>query len=233
MNKVYFKNVVEIGNLYLDYVFYEFESEPILFTCADSKGEIYFCHCSDIRHEQIWFITRCDIDTLNALVNKYIDIASIFLKSERIIKIIMDLQGKERSQIICPNQIDSLDLPKPETYLRCDKEKAEDYLYGKRCMQFKNEVDILVTKYKQCSISCSTVYEFLMNSYIQERIYTSYSSNEVSYTEILSKYAKYMRNEFSAQIKEKNINKISKVIQNNGKKSKSNLVINNDDLWAA
>lgn len=229
MNKVYFKNVVEIGNLYLDYVFYEFESEPILFTCVDSNGEMYFCHCSDIRHEQIWFITKIDIDTLNALVNKYKDIASIFLDNKQVIKIIMNLQGKERSQIIYPNQIDSLDLPKPKTYLCCDKEKAEDYLYGKRCVQFKNKVDILATEYRQSLVSCSVVYEFLMNSYIQDKVYISCLSNKSDYSSILSKYAEHI----FIQAKEENINKVSKIIQGNEEKPKSNLVINDDDLWAA
>ncbi len=229
MNKVYFKNVVEIGNLYLDYVFYEFESEPILFTCVDSKEEIYFCYCSDIRHEQIWFITKSDIDTLNTLINECNDIASIFLDNKQIIKIIMDLQGKERSQIIYPNQIDSLDLPKPKTYLRCDKEKAKDYLYRKRCVQFKNKVDILATEYRQSLISCSVVYEFLMNSYIQNKVYISYVSNKSDYSSILSKYAEHV----FIQAKEENINKVSKIIQGNEEKPKSNLVINDDDLWAA
>lgn len=229
MNKVYFKNVVEIGNLYLDYVFYEFESEPILFTCVDSKGEIYFCYCSDIRHEQIWFITKSDIDTLNTLINECEDIASIFLDSKQIIKIIMDLQGKERSQIIYPNQIDSLDLPKPKTYLRCDKEKAKDYLYRERCIQFKNKVDILATEYRQSLISCSVVYEFLMNSYIQNKVYISYANNKSDYSSILSKYAEHI----FIQANEGNINKVSKIIQGNEEKPKSNLVINDDDLWAA
>lgn len=232
MNKVYFKNVVEIGNLYLDYVFYEFESEPILFTCVDSKGEIYFCHCSDIRHEQIWFITRCDIDTLNALVNKYIDIASIFLKSERIIKIIMDLQGKERSQVICPNQIDSLDLPKPETYLMCNKEKAVEYLYGKRCTQLKNK-NILTAKNKQPLISFSIGHEFDINLYIQAKSYINYLNDEIGYIKAILRYAEYMKNGFFTQTKGKDIDIISKNIQRNGIKPKSKLETNDNDLWAA
>lgn len=233
MNKVYFKNVVEIGNLYLDYVFYEFELEPILFTCVDTKGEIYFCYCSDIRHEQIWFITKSDINTLNTLVNKCKDIASMFLDSEQVIKVIMDLRGKERSQIIRSNQIDSLDLPKLKTYLRCNKEKAEDYLYGKKCMQFKNKVDILATEYRQSLISCSVVYEFLMNSYIQNKVYISYVNNKRDDSSILSKYAEHIQKEFFIQAKEENINKVSKIMQGNEEKPKSNLVINDDDLWAA
>ena len=40
MNDVYFDNVIQIGKLYLDHIFYEFESEPILFSCTDDKRNI-------------------------------------------------------------------------------------------------------------------------------------------------------------------------------------------------
>ena len=50
MSNLYFDNVVQVGQLYLEYVFFEFESEPILFTCHDQLNQTYLCLCSDIRY---------------------------------------------------------------------------------------------------------------------------------------------------------------------------------------
>ena len=36
----YFSDVVGVGELYLDYVFLEFEGEPILFVCSDKEGAL-------------------------------------------------------------------------------------------------------------------------------------------------------------------------------------------------
>lgn len=145
MNNLYFDNVVQIGKLYLEHIFYEFESEPILFSCVDEKKNLYLCLCSDIRYGQRWIITKCSISSLKALIEEKIDIASVFLIKPNIIAIDMDLEGKESSCIIEKDKIDRLDLPKEGTYIRCDKEKAKCYLWNKEyeflCEQFKSTID--------------------------------------------------------------------------------------------
>ena len=57
------------------------------------------------------------------------DIASVFLSRKKGWKIIMDIYGNEKSESIQMKDIDRLDLPKEGTYIRCDKEKAEMYLW--------------------------------------------------------------------------------------------------------
>lgn len=52
MSNLYFNNVEKVGQLYLEYVFFEFESEPMLFICHDQLNQTYLCLCSDIRHGQ-------------------------------------------------------------------------------------------------------------------------------------------------------------------------------------
>lgn len=42
MSELYFENVIEKGNLYLDHILYEFEDEPILFL-AKTKMETDTC----------------------------------------------------------------------------------------------------------------------------------------------------------------------------------------------
>ena len=44
MNKIlYFENVTNVGNLYLQHIFNTFEYEPILFVCSDDYNNLYFC----------------------------------------------------------------------------------------------------------------------------------------------------------------------------------------------
>ena len=44
-NELYFDGVKNIGRMYLEYIFLEFEMNPILFTCVDDKGKLYLCLC--------------------------------------------------------------------------------------------------------------------------------------------------------------------------------------------
>ena len=122
MKELYFENVIGIGNLYLDYVFYEFENEPILFLCTDDKKSLYFCLCSDIRNEQKWIIMQTNFSSLKKLIEEKVEIVSAFLSSKNLIVITMDLQGSEKSYIVKVDEIDRLDLPKEGTFLRCNKD---------------------------------------------------------------------------------------------------------------
>ena len=128
MSNLYFNNAEKVGQLYLEYVFFEFESEPILFICHDQLNQTYLCLCSDIRHGQKWIITKCDTKILRALITAEIDIVTAFLKHQKAIVIDMDMEGTEKSYEINTEEIDPLDLPKPGTFIRCNKEKAQNYL---------------------------------------------------------------------------------------------------------
>lgn len=158
MNRLYFDNVIQIGKLYLEHIFYEFESEPVLFTCSDEQKNLYFCLCSDIRYGQRWIIMPCSLMQLEALIEEKADIASVFLSVPYVIAIDMDLQGDERSSIIDNDKIDRVDLPKEGTYVRCNKEQARNYLWNKKweifCQQLKstmekaNVFDAIIKSYK-------------------------------------------------------------------------------------
>lgn len=131
MSDAYFDNVKNIGKLYLEYVFYEFECEPILFTCVDGKQNLYLCLCCEIRHKQKWIIIRCNINLLKSLIKEEIDIASVFLSAANVIAIDMDMNGEEKSSFISQNEIDRLDLPEEGTYLKCNTVHALNYLWNK------------------------------------------------------------------------------------------------------
>lgn len=61
----------------------------------------------------------------------FIDVATAFLMTSDVIVIDMDLQGNETSRLVKRDDIDELDLPEKGTYIRCNKEKAMDYLWNK------------------------------------------------------------------------------------------------------
>lgn len=146
MNNIYFDNVVQIDRLYLEHIFYEFESEPVIFSCVDEDKNIYLCLCCEIRYCQRWLVTKCSIATLKSLIDEEIDIATAFLKYPDIISIEMDIQGNENSSIIKKEEIDSLDLPKEGTYIRCDKEKAKNYIWNKECEALCEKLKLTIDK---------------------------------------------------------------------------------------
>ena len=127
-DSAYFKNIFHIGDMYLDHVFFEFEYEPIIFTCTDSNNSLYLCLCSEIRYVQRWIITKTDINILRQLVYKKIDISSAFLMSSELYVVEKNLEGKENSRLVNHDIIDRLDLPKENTFLKCNLSDAENYL---------------------------------------------------------------------------------------------------------
>lgn len=127
-DSVYFKNIFHIGDMYLDHVFFEFEYEPIIFICTDSNNSLYLCICSEIRYVQRWIITKTDINILRQLVYKKIDIASAFLMSSELYIVERNLEGKENCRLVNHDNIDRLDLPKENIFLKCNLSDAENYL---------------------------------------------------------------------------------------------------------
>lgn len=85
MSELYFENVIEKGNLYLDHILYEFEDEPILFLCKDKDGNRYLCHCAEIRGERRWVLIEISLELLKSLIEDETDIASAFLSQEKAI----------------------------------------------------------------------------------------------------------------------------------------------------
>ena len=124
------EKVTEVYKTYgFDLNLYEFEDEPILFICKDKDGNRYLCHCAEIRGERRWVLIEISLELLKSLIEEEMDIASAFLSQEKAIRIRMDLQGCEKSSVIDTAKMDRMDLPKEGTLVRCDKEKAREYLH--------------------------------------------------------------------------------------------------------
>lgn len=124
----YFTDIAGVGDLYLDYVFFEFEEEPILFVCSDSEGLLYLCVCTEIRYEQDWIITLVDKVQLEEMIKQKKDIRSAFIESKNIILINMDIDGVESSKVVNYEKVNPVELPDEGVYIQCDIHKAIDYL---------------------------------------------------------------------------------------------------------
>ena len=118
MNKDVFFDIEGLGSLYLDYIFFEFESEPVIFTCTNPSFKLYLCLCSEIRYGQRWILTECNIYTLRMLIEGKLDLKSALLFNETVYEVNMDLQGNETCRQINSTEIDDLDLPMAGTPLR-------------------------------------------------------------------------------------------------------------------
>ena len=64
----YFKNVPQIGDMILDYVFVE-DGYPILFTCI-SGDRLFLCLCRTLTPNQKWVISEINFSDLEKLIKK-------------------------------------------------------------------------------------------------------------------------------------------------------------------
>nr|WP_305136633.1 hypothetical protein [uncultured Schaedlerella sp.] len=130
-NELYFERIITIGNLYLEHIFLEFETEPVFFTCVDNHDKLYLCLCSEIRGGQKWVVSECTLGILRLLITETIDMPSALCIPEHVILVTRDLQGHEKSCMINTYDVDPLDLPMTGTFLKCDTESANQYLMDK------------------------------------------------------------------------------------------------------
>ena len=130
MHDLYFENVASIGNLYLDYVMFSFENEPIVFICSDDKYNPYLCLCSEIRIEQKWIITKCSTTILKRLETKEIDLRSALRANDTVMVITVSTNSKEKSKVLKLCELDDLDFPEPDVFLDCNIVDI-DALYSK------------------------------------------------------------------------------------------------------
>lgn len=143
-NNYYFEDVIKVKDLFLEYIFLEFEKEPILFLCSDLTQQLYLCLCTEIRYRQRWIVIKTNILNINRLINEKIDLLSAFLEKDEAIVIDRDLQGKETSCIVQTSDIDKLDLPKEGVFLKGNKEKIRNFLWLKKAEKnYKEKIEKL------------------------------------------------------------------------------------------
>lgn len=65
MEKAYFENVPQIGDLYLEEVLTEKNERPVLFTCLDSDWNRYVCSYEE--KKDYWLVGRTAVEDLNMI----------------------------------------------------------------------------------------------------------------------------------------------------------------------
>lgn len=128
--KIYFQNVLDIGDLYLDRVLNVFEDENIVFTCTDKEDNYYFAVCYDFRDRIGWVLCRIDeIQTLIEVLFEMTDMYSIFkMASANLIEVIYE-SGIEKSKYINFKDFNKKYLPTPGICLNPDDDLLP-YIYG-------------------------------------------------------------------------------------------------------
>lgn len=155
-NSIYFENIEEIGDLQLEHIFYEFEMEPIVFTCSDKNDILYLCLCSEIRNKQKWIISKSSVEILKKLIDEQIDIMTAMRLQTNTYVVELSLSGEEKNYRIESEKMDLLDLPEEGVYLRCDKEDARNYLWSK---------ELLITWKKKNDFIMNSIVDMAVNSY--------------------------------------------------------------------
>ena len=129
MSEIYFENVCDIGNLYLEKVFNRFEDENIIFICTDDNSNRYLCLCYEFRFSLKWIIAKITIRNIARLISSNIDISSIYdLESENLIHIVYhnDVFRYERLRL---SQLEENILPKQGIFLKTDEKVITYFNY--------------------------------------------------------------------------------------------------------
>lgn len=114
----YFENICDIGDLFLDEIFFEFENIPVLFLCRDRDKNIYLCLCSEIRKVQNWMICKISRNILASMLKDKITIRQAFeLLDDKLYIVQYTKDEKLCSKQVPFNEIAEEDLPDKDVYL--------------------------------------------------------------------------------------------------------------------
>lgn len=182
-NEVYFENVLEYGNLYLDKVFNDFEDENIIFICKDKNGNYFLSVCYEFRFKLEWVLCKTDELSLIKLISKSTDLHTIFKDSEKLISIITDLDGDHITEIEYEKFNKSF-LPTPGVYLKPNidltyyffdlyiKNIKPEPLQAVRFINFKLNLTSNELKYTTCSNSLKIEYDIMNTTYNNSNEYS-------------------------------------------------------------
>lgn len=125
----YFKNLPNIGNLQMDFIIFEMDY-PILFTCKDSKGNLYLCVCCEVRENQKWVVSPIEVESLIGMLEDRVTIYDAFASGNGKRYIVTWGFGYETEHVDVVNfsGIDRLDLPAKGEYLEAEEHEFDDYI---------------------------------------------------------------------------------------------------------
>lgn len=116
---VYFSGIPQIGDLYLEHVFYEY-GEPILFVCVDKSANRYLCSCSRVSEQ--WLVGKVTNKQLLCIIDKVTAIDLALRESEEAFCVQWD--GKSLHRL---DRIPYDAYPKTNSMLRLTKNQTDEY----------------------------------------------------------------------------------------------------------
>lgn len=130
MSNVFFNNIPNIGDLFINKVLLEFESEPVIFVCNDTYNNFFLCICDDfIDAERSWIAIEISVVDLLNILNDKITLLSTFKESKNK-TIIIDYYPDQRTydyHLMNFSDIDETELPCEDQYLD-EKGSFDDYI---------------------------------------------------------------------------------------------------------
>ena len=116
---IYFSDVLGIGNLYIEHVFYEYD-EPVLFVCIDKNNNRYLCSCSRLSEQ--WLIGRAADEQIIDVIDKALTLDEAFRACKTLFCIRWDGEGLS----VLDNIPDDA-FPKKNSFLRLGEEQTGEY----------------------------------------------------------------------------------------------------------
>ena len=82
MSNIFFSNIPNIGDLFINKVLLEYELEPVIFVCKDSYNNFFLCICDDfIDTNRSWIVVKLTVqDLLDVISNKTFQRIRILIK---------------------------------------------------------------------------------------------------------------------------------------------------------
>lgn len=130
MSNIFFSNIPNIGDLFINKVLLEYELEPVIFVCKDSYNNFFLCICDDfIDTNRSWIVVKLTVQDLLDVISDKITLLSVFKKSDNK-TIVIDYCFNKNTydyHMIDFSDIDENELPYEDQYLD-EKENLYDYI---------------------------------------------------------------------------------------------------------
>lgn len=106
-----FENFPTGNSLYLSEIYFDFEREPIVFTCYDNNNQIYFCLRTQCTFPRSCMIVSVDKETLDRGLSDNIPILDLYKGREVIMAEQQEPYEQETYRVVRYEDIPRDDLP--------------------------------------------------------------------------------------------------------------------------
>lgn len=138
--EIYFKDIDQIGNLYIVECLLEFEFEDIIFICEDNNKKQYVCLCYEFRYRRQWILCETTVELINKLKENKVDIYSVFENSTaQLVQLKSIGDNKETVNFISFDNFDKALLPKKGVFLSPNASDENNEIYLDTYTNIKRE----------------------------------------------------------------------------------------------